>query len=511
MSSVSSLLLYNANVLTQDSGQPRAGLVLARGGHILFVGSNADRDGLRGPNVREVDCQGMTLVPGFNDAHLHFMALASSLLALDCSLRSALSIVALQRAIRERAAQTEPGQWVRAWGYDESELAEGRHPTRHDLDAAAPRHPVRLDHRSGHACVLNTLAMTLVSIFAQTPDPPQGVILRDASGEPTGVLLEMNDYVSRRMGEHRAVPPQALEAAGRLLLSHGITSFTDASVGNTILRFEAFLRMSLEGRLKPRATVMPGAEHLGEFVDRGLYYGSGGAGARVGAAKIMLTTTTGALYPPPEELARVVHDVQRQGFPVAIHAVEAAAVAAAIEALEQAGEEGRRLRHRIEHCSECPPGLLPRLATSGAVVVTQPGFLYHSGERYLRDVPHQVQSFLYRVRSWLEAGVPVAFSSDAPVAPPGPLEAICAAVTRRSAAGNVVVGNEAIDAATALWLHTVGGAHAEAQEAVKGSIQPGKLADFALLDADPTAAEPGAIRDIRVRMTVIGGEVAWEG
>ena len=211
----------------------------------------------------------------------------------------------------------------------------------------------------------------------------------------------------------------------------------------------------------------------------------------------------------------MVVEARRAGYQVAIHAVEVEAVEAVAEALlgTHAPSTGARLhtRDRIEHCSECPPAALERLAGSGVVVVTQPGFLYYSGRRYLSEVAQEVQPWLYRIGSFLKAGLRVAFGSDAPVIDPNPLIGIYAAVTRRAETGEAVGESEGISAQEALRLYTLGGAYAAFQEGDKGSVEVGKLADLVLLDQDPTRLEAEQIRRIKVTLTVIGGRVVWEG
>jgi predicted amidohydrolase YtcJ len=214
-----------------------------------------------------------------------------------------------------------------------------------------------------------------------------------------------------------------------------------------------------------------------------------------------------------EDLNRLALACHQSGFQLAFHAVAEREVAAVIAALEyvagQASWRGRR--PRIEHASECPPQLLERIKKLGAVIVTQPPFIHYSGERYLATVPPGQLPWLYRIRAPLEAGVVVAASSDAPVAPLDPLVGIYAAVTRRAASGQRLLPEEAINPWQALGLYTTGGAYASFEEAVKGSIAPGQLADLVLLSDDPTTCPPERIKDIKVEMTIIGGEVVWEG
>ncbi len=525
------LILHNARVVTLDARRPRADLVAVQGDRIAWVGDQADLARLARPGVRTVDCQGYTLVPGFIDAHCHVLACAASLLAVDCSPAAVRSIADIQEAIRRRARVTPPGQWLRATGYDELALAERRHPTRLDLDEATRDHPVRLVHRSGHACVLNSLALARAGISASTPDPEGGVIDRDwATGEPTGLLLEMDAYLEGR------VPPlsesellEAVALADRRLVALGVTSVQDATPSNDIRRWQLFQRLKAEGRLRPRVTLLPGSAHLEEFTGAGLTHGSGDHHLALGHVKVMLTLTSGALQPAPEELHASVRRAHGAGFPVAIHAVEAEAVEAAADALLSAARppvvppgkgdnqgvvlrrKGGGMRHRIEHCSECPPAVLAKLKRAGVIVVTQPAFLYYSGQRYLAQVPGEMQPWLYRIRSFAQAGLKPAASSDAPVADPDPLVGIYAAVTRRARTGEALGAEEREPPLEALRMYTLNAAYAAFQERDLGSISPGKLADLVLLDRDITGPGHEELLQARVVMTLIGGEVAYQG
>ena len=197
---------------------------------------------------------------------------------------------------------------------------------------------------------------------------------------------------------------------------------------------------------------------------------------------------------------------------MAIHAVEAEAVDLAAEVITEARRVGgSAFRHRIEHVSECPPKSLEKLRISGAVVVTQPGFIFRNGEKYRHEVSSVKQPFLYAIADWMRAGVAVAFSSDAPVVPPIPMEAIYAAITRRTDQANTVAPAQSIDPRMALRLFTLGGAYANNNEHIVGSILPGKRADLVLLDANPTTVDPEILRNIRVLLTTVGGQIVWEG
>ncbi len=507
------LVLVNANVVTLDRARPRAQAVAVMGNRIAWVGPERDLAGLSPRRTKVIDCRGGTVVPGLIDAHCHVLAYASSLLAVDCGPNALGSIGEIQRAVRDRAGSTPPGGWVRGSGYDDFSLSERRHPYRWDLDRAAPDRPVKLNHRSGHACVLNTTALKSVGISIDTADPASGVIDRDPrTGEPTGLLLDMDGYLRDRVPRLSGRElDEGLRLANRRLVSRGVTSVQDAGVSNSVEKWDSFVRLKAEGTLEPRVTMMAGALHLNGFLDRGMGFSWGDDDLSLGAVKVMLSATSGRLSPDRDELRDIVARARGQGFQVAVHAVEAQAVEATIDALgrDVRPTPERSRRDRIEHCSECPPEVLRKLADLGLVVVTQPGFIFESGERYLSEVDGAMRPWLYRTGSLMGAGVTVAAGSDAPVTDPDPFVGIYSAVTRRARTGEPVGVGEKVDAETALRMYTSGGACAAFQEADRGTIEVGKLADMVVLDRDPTAVSADEIRETGVTMTVIGGRVVW--
>ncbi len=508
------LLLHNARVITLDESQPGAEMVAIEGNRILQVGREEDLESFKGAKTKIIDCQGKTIVPGFNDAHCHPLGLAASLLSVDCRPSSVRSIVELQAQIRQQAEQTPKGKWIRATGYNEFYLAEKRHPNRWDLDKAAPHHPVKLSHRSGHACVLNSLALKLLGISGETPEPPGGIIERDLeTGEPNGLLFEMNPYVEKLM------PPlseeeleKGIELVNEEFLSQGITSLQDASWSDSLRRWQILRQFKERGKLVPRVSMMIGVDELEEFKQRGLSRGSGDSQLRLGGVKIILQTTTGSLNPPQEELDHLIHRAHKAGFQLALHAVEENTVEAAITALEYALSQTKKPdhRHRLEHCSVCPPHLAQRLKDIKAIVVTQPPFIYYSGERYLATVPPNDLNWLYPIGSLLGNGVEVAASSDSPVVGLNPLVGIYAAVTRAAETGQTLLPQEGISRLEALKMYTLNAAYASFEEGVKGCITPGRLADLVVLSDDPTKVPPEEIKEIKVVMTIVDGKVVWQ-
>jgi predicted amidohydrolase YtcJ len=510
------IVLKNANVITVDSGQPTAELVAITGDKISLVSGNDELARVAGAGTRVIDCQGKTVVPGFNDAHCHLFSFIRKVLSFDLSPCSVSSIADIKAAVRRRAEETPPGRWLSGTGFNEFYLVEKRFPTRWDIDEAAPDHPVVLSHRSLHACVLNSRALSLAGISRETPDPPGGLIDRDLStGEPNGVLFEMLGYIREKV-----MPPlsdaevsEGLAQANRRYLSYGITSLQEATFKNDHSRWQIIGRFKEAGKLHSRVCMMLGTHARNQFQEAGLNSGSGDHQLRLGPVKVMLSEATGRLQPPTSELNRQVLECHKARFQLAFHAVEESTVTAATNALEYADSRlpvaGRR--HRIEHCAECPPYLLERLVRLGAIIVTQPPFIYYSGERYLATVAASQVPWLYRIKSPLESGLVVAASSDSPVVPNNPLVGICAAVTRKTEAGQELLPEEGVLASQALAMYTINAAYASFEEGIKGSITPGKLADIVVLSGDPTRVPPEQIKEIKAEMTIIGGEVFWEG
>ena len=520
-----SLVLINARVLTLDPLRAGAQAVAVRGSTIAAFGSSKDIASLAGPATRIINCGGKTLIPGFVDSHCHVLAQAASLQGIDCSPKTVTSIEDLEDVVRHRAEATQTGRWIRGFGYDDLSFLEKRHPTRWDLNRAAPNHPVRLDHRSGHATVLNSLALNLVGLDASTPDPVEGVIDRDnATGELTGLLFEMAGYLRQRLGTSRdqAAFQDYVHQLNNTLLGYGITSVQDAGPDNGLERWQIFQELQSSGALQCRVTMFAGASHLEEFQSAGLTWGAGDDQLRLGHAKIMLTLSTGALEPNLEGLTELVDNAHHAGFPVAIHAIEQEAIESAIKALTNAAplaspEPTSDIQHldRIEHCAECPPELVAEIARSGCMVVTQPGFVYWNGDNYLKRVDASMIPNLYPVGALANAGVPLAFGSDAPVIDPNPWPAIYNAVTRKTSTGSLLPPEasqqQAISVAEALRMYTAAGAIADGTGDQKGTIRPGMMADMVLLDTDSMTVEPEQLKEIRAMTTILGGEVVWEG
>ncbi len=509
---MSESILYNADILTLDPGLPKARLVYFKNGIIRAV-SREDRPKDYGSHdTARIDCGGKTLLPAFIDPHFHFHGFAGSFLALDVSPRNQVrSIADIQAKIREQVPALAPEAWIRAKGYNEFYLEEKRHPNRWDLDLAAPDHPVKLTHRSGHAHVLNSLGLKRTGITMTTPDPPGGLIDRDLeTGEPTGLLFEMGDFLSKRIPPPDAAQfEQAVKKADRKLAALGITSIQDVSASNGPDQWQAFQSWIQRGALQTRLTMMIGLE---AFDTAGVIPFTSSIDPnrlRFGGIKIILDETTGRLHPPQALLNEKVLKIHQSGQQVAIHAIEETAVEAACCAIEDALKKLPKgdHRHRIEHCSVCSPRLAERLASAGIWVVTQPAFLYFNGDRYLNTVPQQQLNYLYPFKSMMENGIAVAASSDSPIVPPDPFAGIYSAVSRCCETGAAIGKDETISVKDAIEMMTLRAAGACRQETLKGSISPGKLADMILVNRNPMKVPLKEIKALKIERTFRGGEI----
>jgi predicted amidohydrolase YtcJ len=422
-----------------------------------------------------------TILPGFIDSHLHVVALARRAEEVDCSQESVHSVAEIVAKLRAARASRPPGSWIRAFGYDDFFLEEGRPPSVAELDAAAPDHPVRLLHRTGHAAVLNTVAFRRLGLTA-----------REVLYEPAGLLRGRVPAPSA--GEMRGL----VAAASDRLLSSGITMFHDPSPGQGATEVELLREWVEEGTIRQRVIVF-GAEASFDPDRRA------SRRFRQSGVKIMIGEASDV-----EEVAARVAAADRRGAQVALHAVEGAPLVVAIEALRRLGPARTRARrHRIEHAALCPPPLCEAIGECGAAVVTHPSFLRRFGEKYRRELRREEQDWLYPLRSFLDARVPLAFGSDAPIAPPSPFENVGAALVRETEGGAKLGPSQRIQAAEALALHTRGGAWMAGLESSCGSLSPGRLADLVVVDRDPLEVPPTEIATARVLATVVEGSVVW--
>ncbi len=504
------LLLYGGHILTLDPNQPEVEAIAIAAGKILAVGTEQELRPYVSQKTHTLPCAGRTVLPGFIDPHLHLSAWASRSCGADLS--TARSIAEIQSQLRARLDTLSLPDWLRGYGYDEFFLQEQRQPNRYDLDAVATDRPVILRHRTGHAAVLNSVALRQAGIHANFTPPRGGHVERDASGEPTGVVYELESFLRTTIPPLRSQEFQAgLRRVNSELLRHGICSFHDASAGNTLEDIERFSTLCANGIVRPHATVMVGIDAFPEILETELPSFGPYDRVRLGSIKIMLHESRGELYPPLDDLAEMVWQVHQHGFQVAIHAVEEAPICAALEAIQQAQQRlpRRDHRHRIEHCTLCPPPFLDTLAETGCAVVMQPGFLHFYGDKYAAEIDPDLQDWLYRAKSFQDRNIPIVGSSDCPIAPQAPLVAVQTAITRQSRTGVLLNPSERLSLPEAIGLFTQAGAWVGFEENRTGSITPGMRADVDILDSDLTRLPAEAISTASVHTTIIDGQIVY--
>jgi predicted amidohydrolase YtcJ len=536
------LLLVNANVLTMDPARPRAAAVAVAGGRIAAVGADAAELAAGVSTDKVIDLKGATLIPGFHDAHNHMVGFGLSLAEVD--LRAG-SLDELYARVAARAAATPPGEWVTGAGYDQNHL--GAHPHRDALDRVAPGRRVWLKHTSGHMCVVNSLVLGDLGIDASAPHVDGGLVAADAAGRPTGLLEERAQGLVG--GLTRPYPlatlADAVAAAAQAYLREGLTSVTEAGigggwVGHSPVELAAYVAAREQGRLPVRVELMvisdalrPLAAHPSDGIeaglDLGLRTGFGDDWLRLGPMKVFtdgsLVGRTAAMSDPYEgepgnrgylqaaaaQLTAAIIAAHRAGWRVAAHAIGDRAIDLALDAFGAAAARypRRDQRHRIEHFAAARPDQVARAAALGVLPVPQGRFATEIGDGMLAAVGPARHSWLYRQRSVLDAGLVLPGSSDRPVVAGPPLLGLHDMVNRRTAAGAPFNAAEAVTAAEALRAYTWGSAYASKAEHVKGSVEPGKLADLTVLSEDPTAVDPARIAGLEVIATIVGGEFRY--
>lgn len=526
---MTNIVLYNGNIHTMDPSHPRATALAIAGNRIAAVGDDAAMRALLGRDGQAVNLEGRTAVPAFTDSHLHFMSWGLSLRQIDLA-----GVPALEEAlgrVAARAEATPAGQWLTGRGWDHSLWRGGGFPTRHDLDGVAPHHPVWLRRKCGHAGWANSRALALAGVTAATPDPPGGAIEHDAGGEPTGILKDTAmDLVSSLIQEPTlAEAAEAIQAATAAAHRHGLVN---VHTMEGPAAFRAFQHLHAGGELQMRVLIQIPEENLEAAVRLGLRSGLGDERLRIGGVKIFadgaLGARTAAMLAPYEgypgdrgiviadggALTAMVRQASRAGLAAFVHAIGDRAnrdVLDAVEASRRAGE-GLHLRHRIEHVQILHPDDVPRLARLGVVASMQP--LHATQDMLLADALWGDRcAGAYAWRSVLDSGAVLAFGSDAPVEDLSVIAGIHAAVTRRRPDGSPGpegwIPQERLSAEEALRAYTVGAAYAGGEEAIKGSLSPGKLADVAVLSRDILAIPPDEILETEVVATLLDGRFVY--
>lgn len=528
---IPTVAIVNARVWTADARRPWADAVAVTGERITAVGSSAEISKLARPVTRVIDARGKMLVPGFIDSHVHFLDGGFGLTSVQ--LRDAKTRDEFIRRIAEHAATLPAGAWMLEGNWDHQNWG-GELPRREWIDSVTPNTPVFIQRLDGHMSLANSAALRAAGVTRETDDVPGGEIVRDAAGEPTGIL---KDNAAGLVG--RAVPdpkPEqedaALDAAMRHVAEQGVTSVHNMG---TWRHLDVFGRAHRAGRLRTRiyaAVPLSSWERLRDHVAAN---GRGDNWFRFGALKGFvdgsLGSHTAAMLEPftdapndsglfvntPENLYAWTKGADAAGLHVIIHAIGDRANRLLLDVYErvarESGQPGRDRRFRIEHAQHLAPPEIVRFAQLGVIPSMQPYHAIDDGRWAEKFIGPERAEGTYAFRSLIDAGARLAFGSDWFVAPPTPLEGIYAAVTRRTLDGrnpNGWVPRQKITVDEALRAYTTGAAFAEYMEGQKGMIARGMLADMVLIDRDLTVIPPETIRDAKVTMTMVGGRVVFE-
>ncbi|MCS7044228.1 MAG: amidohydrolase [Bryobacteraceae bacterium] len=518
------LLLVNARIYTTARSQPVTALAV-RGGRVLAAGDEALRHA--GPGTRRLDLGGAAVFPSFIDSHAHMRGLGALLESRD--LRHVRTVAEIAAFVRERAAATPKGEWILARNWDQTNWG-GAFPAAKDLDAAAPDHPVFLSRVDGHAAWVNSRALELAGIHEKTPDPPGGRIVRDAAGKPTGILIDR----AMQLVRNRIPPPsfaqikRQLELAAAECARLGLAGVHDAGVSAEDLR--AYRELIAEGKLPIRVYAMIGGDGplWREYLNRGpeigewltvraiKLYADGALGSR-GAAMWQPYSddrnNTGLLITPREEIERIARQAVQRGFQVCTHAIGDRANRVVLDAYAAVLGGPNDRRFRIEHAQVVS---LPdfRLFRDFSVIPAIQATHATSDMRWAeaRLGPDRIAG-AYAWRRFLQLGIPVPNGSDFPVEEPNPMLGFYASITRQDAAGNPPGGwmpEQKMTREEALESWTVSAAYAAFEEKLRGTLEPGKYADFVVLDRDIMTAPPAEILKTRVRMHFVGGRLVHE-
>jgi hypothetical protein len=532
VSAQADLVVFNARVYTADATRPMAEALAVKDGRIAFVGSARGALALAGPRTQRLDAAGRTVIPGMVDAHAHLLGLGQALRTVDLvGTRSFDEIVA---RVREQAARTPAGEWIRGRGWDQNDWADTRFPTHDALSRAVPDHPVFLTRVDGHAAVVNAKALVLAGVTAATADPPGGRVIRDATGAPAGVLVDGAMGLVTRViptpskAELRAQTLAAVAEANRW----GLTGIHDAGVGpDGIAVYEELAR---EGRYDLRNYVMlrgddstiaaflrrgpQQALHGGRLWLRAIKISADGALGSRGAALLEPysdePSQSGLLLQEPDRIRRVAVQALRAGFQLNVHAIGDRANRLVLDAFEAALREVPVADHRfrVEHAQILHRDDLPRFAQLDVIPSMQGS--HQSSDMYW--VPNRVgwgrTLGAYAWRSLLASGVVIPNGSDFPVEAVNPLISFHAFVTRQDAAGFPAGGwfpGQRTTREEALLSMTLWPAYAAFMERDAGSLTAGKYADFVVLDRDIMTVAAEEILDAAVMMTVLGGRVVY--
>ena len=525
------LIVTNANIHTMDAKRTIARSIAVLNGKIVAVGSDVDTKPLIGPNTRVIDAGGKLVLPGFNDAHVHFLETGSQLSSVD--LRSAKSPQEFVQRIKDFAAKQPKGRWIQGGQWDHENWTPNDLPTAAMIDAVTPDNPVFINRLDGHMALANSLAIKMAGVNKDTKDVAGGLIVRDANGNPAGVFKDAAmGYIEKAIPD--ASFEQELEyaqAASEHAASLGVTSVQDMSAGTSVGVYQELAR---QGKLKTRIYGCSPLSDYKRWANTGVHYAFGSAMVRVGCLKGYadgsLGSTTAWFFEPyldapttsglpraevTTTMKQNIVEADKAGLQVHIHAIGDRANATVLDYYENVDKVNgpRDRRYRIEHAQHLRQEDIPRFGKLHVVASMQPMHIIDDGRWAWKRLDEKRLKGTYAFRSLLDSGAVLAFGSDSPVASMNAVWGIYAAVTRRTLDDknpNGWIPEQKISVDEAVRAFTWGSAYAEFQDSLKGTLEVGKLADLVILSDDIYTIDPVKIASVKVLTTVMDGKVVYE-
>jgi predicted amidohydrolase YtcJ len=530
------LIVFNGKVYTVDSRTPKAEAFAVKNGRFLAVGSNADIKGLAGKTTQMYDAKQMTIVPGFIDCHNHAPGnvLLYEVIVGNPYLVEFVTIASIVEKLRAKALETPPGTWVDGYFFDDTKVKDNRLLNVHDLDQVSKDHPVVVHHRGGHTSFYNSKALEMAGLNKNTANPPGGTYDRDENGELNGRVTDRARNVFNNVGKRPTYTPERTlqrDRDGLAYISKQFVRYGLTSVHHEGGNLQALQQVRERGDLLHRVSYEATGNVLESMITSGIRTGFGDEWIRFGATSEhtvdgSFSERTMALSVPypgvtpaykgnvtetQDDLNAWMERVHRAGIQVNCHANGDVAIDMVLTAFERAQKLSPRpdSRPKITHCTLINDDLVKRLKTSGVVPAMFTSYTYYNSDKfhfYGDDLMKRSMAY----RTFLDAGIVAAAGSDFS---PGPFDvrmAIQGMVTRTGWNGETWGANQKISVDEALRISTLNGAYNSHEEAMKGSITAGKLADFVVLSDDPHTIATEKIKDIQIVRTVVGGSTAYQ-
>ncbi|MBU3079317.1 amidohydrolase [Sphingomonas quercus] len=530
------LVVFNAKVYTVDDHMARAQAFAVRNGRFVAVGSNELARALVGPRTQQIDAKQMTIVPGFIDCHNHATGevLVYEVLVGNPFEVEFVTIQSIVDKLRKKAGETAPGTWVEGFFFDDTKVKDGRELNRYDLDKVSTQHPVVVRHRGGHTSYYNSRALELAGLTEATPNPPGGTFDKGPDGKLSGRVTDRARAVFEKVGTRPSYTPAQRAERSRNGLAHISKAFVRYGLTGVHHQggdFFALQQVRANGDLLHRVSFETSGAMLDAMIANGIRTGFGDEWIKLGATSehtvdgsfsertMAMSTPYEGISPPykgnvtegQDVLNAWAEKVHRAGIRMNCHANGDVAIDMVLKAYERvlAMMPAPAARPKITHCTMINDDLLRRIKASGVVPAAFTTYAYYNSDKFHFYGAERMKNCM-PFRSFLDAGIPVCAGSDFSPGPFAPLMGIQGMVTRTGWNGETWGANQRVTVAEALRINTLNGAYASQEEDIKGSITPGKLADFVMLADDIHTIAPDKIKDVKIVRTVTGGRTVYE-